>query len=83
MRQLGDDLPVAIRRRARRDLVAPRITLACEVPDDLPLLCADRHRMSQILSNLVTNAIKFTPRGGTATITAAGLASAWRSWNCW
>ena len=38
--------------------------LKTEVPDDLPPLVADACKMKQILSNLLTNAIKFTPPGG-------------------
>lgn len=36
---------------------------------DLPLLHADRHRIMQVLSNLVTNAINYTLAGGQVGIT--------------
>jgi len=35
-----------------------------ELPADLPLLRADEHKTKQVLLNLVTNAVKFTPSGG-------------------
>jgi signal transduction histidine kinase len=41
---------------------------AVELPADLPRLCADERKTKQVLLNLVTNAIKFTPAGGRIVI---------------
>jgi signal transduction histidine kinase len=44
--------------------------LKAELPESLKPISADAGRMGQILNNLITNAMKFTPEGGTITITA-------------
>jgi signal transduction histidine kinase len=38
----------------------------------LPAVSADRDRLLQVFSNLVDNAVKFTPAGGTITVIAEG-----------
>ena len=46
-------------------------TLLAEVPEGLPAVYADPNRLVQVLTNLVSNAWKYTPDGGRITIRAA------------
>jgi len=46
-------------------------TLSVQLPDAPLALYADRHRVAQVLSNLINNAAKYTPSGGAITVAAA------------
>jgi two-component system phosphate regulon sensor histidine kinase PhoR len=45
-----------------------RITLNLEAPEDLPLIQADRRSMEEVFTNLVSNAINYSPDGGKVSV---------------
>jgi signal transduction histidine kinase len=71
------DIPKVLRRALRQAesaALAAELLLTLEVPDDLPQLRADERRLLRVLSQLLSNAIKFTEAGGCVTV-GAGLAA--------
>jgi signal transduction histidine kinase len=64
--QLIDSCLRLVKERAERG----GVTVTAEVADGLPPLLADEVKLKQILINLLSNSVKFTPIGGRATIAA-------------
>ena len=49
----------------RLQLEKTAITLKQTLPEDMPLVMMDAQRIGQVISNLLTNSIRHTPKGGT------------------
>jgi signal transduction histidine kinase len=47
-----------------------QIVLSVEASTELPMLRIDRERMAQVLANLVSNALRYTPAGGSVKLLA-------------
>jgi signal transduction histidine kinase len=52
---------------------AQEVALIIQMPDELPAVQADPDRLAQVLRNVVVNALRYTPPGGTVTVTATSL----------
>jgi signal transduction histidine kinase len=55
----------------RERAVRRSITLACTVDERLGTIRADERKVKQVLLNLLSNALKFTPEGGKISLSAA------------
>lgn len=59
---IADDLQLRAKTQNR--------LLAINFPDDLPTIAADRNSLSEVIANLVDNAIKYSHEGGQSVISA-------------
>jgi signal transduction histidine kinase len=46
------------------------LTIGVSIPESLPLFFGDRDRLIQVITNMLSNSIKFTPQGGRITVVA-------------
>jgi PAS domain S-box-containing protein len=56
---------------AAASALAKSITVTREVEPDLPRIEADANRLQQVVANLFSNAVKFTPAGGRVEVSVA------------
>ena len=56
-------------------LMQKDLSIKVDLDPDLPSLWNDRDRLVQVVTNLLSNSIKFTPQGGKVWITAKSLAA--------
>jgi two-component system OmpR family sensor kinase/two-component system sensor histidine kinase BaeS len=52
------------------------VSLTILIPDDLPVVQADPDRLAQVLHNLLVNAFRHTPSGGSVTVQASVIGDA-------
>jgi two-component system phosphate regulon sensor histidine kinase PhoR len=62
---IGNALPVLEAKTAAKSII-----LDTYIPEDLPLIYADKDKVIQIVVNILDNAVKFTPDGGKISVSA-------------
>ena len=66
-----------VMRLFRSEATAKRIDFHVAMPEDDVAMMADRRRLLRVLTNLVHNAIKFSPQGGRITVSVHVEAREW------
>jgi signal transduction histidine kinase/transcriptional regulator with GAF, ATPase, and Fis domain len=64
-------------RSLRRQIEEKNQSLVLNIADDVPNVWADRTRFGQIITNLISNACKYTPSSGQITISAEICSNQW------
>jgi len=67
LREILAELVALLKERA----ASQKLTLHLEVPADLPRIQADRRSMEEVFTNLISNAVNYSPDGGEVKIAAA------------
>ncbi len=50
--------------------VSERHQITMDCPSDLPRICGDYRQLRQVFNHLVSNAVKYSPKGGAVSVTA-------------
>jgi signal transduction histidine kinase len=66
----------AVQATFERGIAGRTLALRFDVAEKLPPITADRVWLERALSNLISNAVRFTPDGGAVTVTAAAADAA-------
>lgn len=66
-------LTETIKKRLGYQFQEKGISFQSNIPTNLPLIQADEHRIIQVLTNLLTNALYYTPKGGEVRLEASVL----------
>ena len=61
-----------VMRDWEKKFASKNLRTSLQVPDNLPLLRADEARLQEVVYNLLDNAVKYSPPGGTITVSATG-----------
>ena len=62
--------PLLVRASESHMTATEARSIVVDVPDSLPTAVADADKLAQVVDNLVSNAIKYSPSGGTICISA-------------
>jgi len=54
-----------------------RLVIDTDIPEGLPKVKADAQRVEQVLVNLLTNSLRYTPEGGIITVSSRQIDEAW------
>lgn len=71
------DVVAEVVQSNQRQVADKEQTLMVNVPDKLPAVWGDRTRLAQVMTNLVSNANKYTPNGGQIIIQAEQTKDRW------
>jgi two-component system phosphate regulon sensor histidine kinase PhoR len=74
-RESPEDLVVQAASRLSTQMERAGLTISWDISGDVPAIKSDRERIGQVLLNLIHNAIKFTPSGGSIHVSAARIGS--------
>lgn len=74
--RLSDSIDTVI-RSTKKQVEEKQQTLNLTMPEDLPMVWADKVRLEQVLVNLVSNAHKYTPAGGEVVVAAERCKNEW------
>lgn len=66
----ASELLTGIAAQFQPDIERAGINIHTEIPEGLPVIEVDRDRIEQALGNIIENAIKYTPSGGTISLMA-------------
>ncbi len=78
-----EDIVKEVVQSHQNEIDSKKQTLHMDITPDLPVIMGDRGRLTQVLTNLLSNAHKYTPEGRDITVRVTNLSAQSREYICW